>query len=77
MSLQERGIQPAEFSHIVAPVTMIHGEADPHPGRLIHESLKPFIARLTYVEIPECGHEPWIERRAEEAFYTVLTECLL
>jgi pimeloyl-ACP methyl ester carboxylesterase len=76
VSLQERGIQPAEFSRIAAPVTMIHGEADPHPGRLIHESLKPFIARLTYVEIPDCGHKPWIERRAEEAFYGILTECL-
>jgi pimeloyl-ACP methyl ester carboxylesterase len=77
VSLQENGVQPAEFSRIGVPVTMIHGESDPHPGRLIYESLRPFIARLTYTEIPHCGHKPWIERQAEDAFYAALIQCLL
>jgi pimeloyl-ACP methyl ester carboxylesterase len=76
VALQEQGLQPAEFSRITAPVTMIHGDADPHPGRLIHESLKLFIRDLGYIEILRCGHKPWIERHAAEAFHAILTECL-
>ena len=76
VSLQEQGLQPAEFSRITAPVTMIHGDADPHPGRLIYESLQPFIARLAYLELPHCGHKPWIERQAMDAFQATLIESL-
>ncbi len=76
LRLQEDGTQPAEFRHITAPVTMVHGAADPHPGRLIYESLQPFIRRLAYVEIPQCGHKPWIERHAAEAFRAALIRCL-
>jgi pimeloyl-ACP methyl ester carboxylesterase len=76
LSLQEQGLQPAEFSHITAPVTLIHGDADPHPGRLIYESLRPVIRELAYVEIPQCGHKPWIERRAADIFHAALIQCL-
>jgi pimeloyl-ACP methyl ester carboxylesterase len=77
VSLQEHGLQPAEFSRITAPVTMLHGDADPHPGRLICESLRPFIAQLTYLELPHCGHKPWIERQTMEAFHTALSQRLI
>jgi pimeloyl-ACP methyl ester carboxylesterase len=76
LSLQEKGVQPAEFSGITCPVTMLHGEADPHPGRLIYESLRPFIGNLAYIKIPRCGHKPWIERQAAEPFYAALVRCL-
>jgi pimeloyl-ACP methyl ester carboxylesterase len=76
VALQEQRVQPAEFSRITAPVTMIHGDADPHPGRLIHASLTPFIRDIRYIEVPRCGHKPWIERHAAEAFDAVLVECL-
>ncbi len=76
LSLQEQGVQPAEFSRITAPVTLIHGAADPHPGRLIYESPRPFIRTLRYLEIPRCGHKPWIERHAAGAFHALLIQCL-
>ena len=76
VSLQEQGIQPAEFAAVKAPVTMIHGDADPHPGRLIFESLEPIISNIQYRELSRCGHTPWIERHAKEAFYELLGECL-
>jgi pimeloyl-ACP methyl ester carboxylesterase len=76
VSLQEQGVQPAEFARITAPVTMIHGQADPHPGPLIYESLRPHIRTLRYIEIPQCGHKPWIERHAATAFYAALIQCL-
>ncbi len=74
--LQERGVQPAEFARIQAPVTMIHGDRDPHPGPLIYESLAPLIPSIQYRELSRCGHMPWIEREASDAFYALLTECL-
>ena len=76
VSLQQQGIQPAEFARIEAPVTMIHGDADPHPGRLIFESLGPFVRDIQYRELPRSGHTPWIERHAREAFYELLLDCL-
>jgi len=62
LSVQDKGVQPAEFEKINARVTMIHGDSDPHPGKLIYESLEPFIRDLRYREIQRCGHIPWIER---------------
>ena len=76
ISLQERGIQPAEFARIKAPVTMIHGDEDPHPGLLIYKSLVTFIQHLQYREVPKCGHTPWIERAAKDQFFQILMECL-
>jgi pimeloyl-ACP methyl ester carboxylesterase len=76
VSLQEQGVQPAEFARIEAPVTMIHGDGDPHPGRRIFESLRPHVRDIQYRELSRCGHTPWIERHAREAFYELLSECL-
>lgn len=76
LSLQERGLQPAEFKAIKARVTMIHGDDDPHPGGLIYESLTPYIRDIRYRELHRCGHIPWIEREARDVFYQLLLECL-
>jgi len=76
VSLQEQGVQPAEFARIEGSVAMIHGCEDPHPGRLIHESLMPFIRNIQYHELLRCGHKPWIEREAKDRFYELLTACL-
>ena len=76
LSLQEQGIQPAEFVGISAPVTMIHGDEDPHPGPLIHDSLAPFIRNLKYLGLARCGHTPWIEKEAGDHFHKILTQCL-
>ena len=43
--LQTEGAYPAAFSKIESPVLMLHGAADPHPGRMISASLKPPFAR--------------------------------
>ncbi len=76
LALQEDGVQPAEFSNIMVPVIMIHGREDPHPGRLIRKSLEPYLKDFRYRELPDCGHTPWIERGAREAFYDLLRSCL-
>lgn len=76
LALQKQGVQPAEFSNIRVAVIMIHGREDPHPGRLVRKSLEPYLKDFQYQELPNCGHTPWIERGAREAFYDLLSSCL-
>lgn len=66
--LQESGVYPAAFARISAPVLMLHGSYDPHPGEAIRDSLLPFVPKLEYQAFERCGHTPWIERHAREAF---------
>jgi pimeloyl-ACP methyl ester carboxylesterase len=74
--LQDEGLYPASFSAIRAPVLMLHGAFDPHPGTMIRDSLLPFIPQLEYREWERCGHYPWLERAAREEFFAVLIEWL-
>ena len=76
MRLQREGIQPEEFRGIQAPVLMLHGDADPHPGSMIHESLVPFIRDIRYRAFARCGHTPWLERHARDEFLAVLGDAL-
>jgi pimeloyl-ACP methyl ester carboxylesterase len=74
--LQREGIYPAAFAAIGAPVLMLHGDADPHPGRLISDDLRTYIPQLEYQELPKCGHSPWLERQARHAFFETLNAWL-
>jgi len=76
LRLQEEGQEPLAFSAVSAPVCMLHGADDPHPGRAIHATLGEFLPQIEYVEIDRCGHEPWRERHAREAFLASLRERL-
>jgi len=76
LRLQAEGVYPAAFAAIAAPVVMLHGDFDPHPGRMIAESLRPHLPRLQYVEIAAAGHEPWRERRNRERFLALLHDVL-
>ncbi len=68
VKLQEQGYYPAALATITAPVLMVHGENDPHPGELIRASLAPHLPQLEYHELARCGHYPWRERHARAAF---------
>ncbi len=72
LRLQREGIEPAIFARIRVPVLMLHGDDDPHPGPAIRDVLQRFVPQLGYASLPECGHEPWRERRAREPFFAVL-----
>ena len=74
--LQDEGVYPAAFAAIDAPVLMLHGADDPHPGSMIRASLAPHVRRLEYVEWPRCGHYPWLERHARTAFFATLRGAL-
>jgi len=70
--LIDSGVYPAAFEAITCPTLMIHGAVDPHPGSLTRDDLKAHMPRLDYVELSECGHSPWLERRARHAFFDAL-----
>ena len=74
--LQDEGVYPAAFEAITAPAIMLHGDHDPHPGRMIFEGLRPHLADLIYVELQHCGHYPWIERLAAPTFFQLLRQAL-
>jgi pimeloyl-ACP methyl ester carboxylesterase len=74
--LQEEGEYPAAFSAVDAPVIMLHGTVDPHPGRMIRASLEPHLPQLEYREWARCGHYPWLESAVREEFLQSLREWL-
>jgi pimeloyl-ACP methyl ester carboxylesterase len=74
--LQETGVYPAAFAGIRAPVIMLHGAADPHPGQMIRSSLDPYLPQLEYRQWDRSGHYPWLEKAVQTEFYAALTEWL-
>ncbi len=72
LRLQENGVYPNAFDAIRAPVLMLHGSADPHPGPMIRDSLLPYLPHLEYREWERCGHYPWLERAVREEFLEAL-----
>ncbi len=59
-------------SSIQCPVVAIHGDYDPHPFEGIEKPLTPVLKHFRFILLTECGHYPWIERKARDRFYTVL-----
>ena len=59
---------------IACPVVAIHGAYDPHPRAGIEGPLSSVLRDFRFIELEECGHYPWIERRARERFFTLLRE---
>jgi pimeloyl-ACP methyl ester carboxylesterase len=76
LRLQAEGVYPAAFAAIDAPVLMLHGAFDPHPGQMIRAGLEPYLPQLECREWERCGHYPWLERWAREEFFAVLREWL-
>ncbi len=74
--LQDDGTYPNAFAAIESPILMMHGQYDPHPGRMIRDSLLPFLPQLEYREFERCGHSPWIERASREQFFSGICEWL-
>ena len=72
LRLQDEGFLPGAFAAIEAPVLMLHGEVDPHPGGMIRDRLRTFIPHLEYHELPRCGHYPWLEAKARDPFLAIL-----
>ncbi len=62
---------------IACPVVALHGDHDPHPADGVRAPLARVLRDFRFVSIEQCGHYPWVERRARERFYTLLKSELL
>ncbi len=58
------------------PVIAIHGDYDPHPSEGVREPLQAVLKSFLFILLENCGHMPWIEKRAKDKFYSVLTGVL-
>jgi pimeloyl-ACP methyl ester carboxylesterase len=61
---------------IRCPVVAIHGSYDPHPLEGV-EILETVLDDFRLVRLERCGHTPWLERQAKDAFFSALEEELL
>jgi pimeloyl-ACP methyl ester carboxylesterase len=57
---------------INCPVTVIHGEYDPHPLDGIRLPLGKRIKDFQVYILDKCGHDPWKEKYACERFYEII-----
>lgn len=57
---------------ISCPVLAIHGDHDPHPAEGVREPLTRTLTDFRFILLKKCGHRPWTERFARDAFYTLL-----
>jgi len=60
--------------NITCPVVAIHGDYDPHPADGVNIPLAKELTNFRFVLLEKCGHRPWIERNASEAFYKLLVK---
>ena len=54
------------------PVVAIHGDYDPHPAQGVQKPLSGVLKDFRFILLKECGHSPWMERRARDRFYKII-----
>lgn len=70
--LRRSGKLLAFAKNISCPVTAIHGDYDPHPAEGVRKPLSAVLDNFRFILLRNCGHMPWIERRARDEFYRIL-----
>jgi pimeloyl-ACP methyl ester carboxylesterase len=74
--MRASGALLAEAARIECPAIAIHGDYDPHPAEGVREPLRRTLRDFRFVLLPRCGHTPWLERGARDAFYRALRKAL-
>jgi pimeloyl-ACP methyl ester carboxylesterase len=69
-----KGALKEVFSTIEVPAIVIHGDFDPHPLEGIRPLLESSLRQVAFTILPECGHYPWIERKARDRFFGILRQ---
>ncbi len=70
--LRQRGDLLALGRRITCPVIAIHGDTDPHPLAGIQQPLASVLRDFRLHVLARCGHYPWLEREARDAFFDLL-----
>jgi pimeloyl-ACP methyl ester carboxylesterase len=61
---------------ISCSVVAMHGDWDPHPAGGVREPLQAVLKSFQFILLEECGHKPWMERRAKDKFYSLLKKSI-
>lgn len=62
-----------QASLVKCPVLAIHGDYDPSPSEGVREPLaRVLTARFDFRLLRNCGHTPWLERRARDELHEIL-----
>lgn len=75
-ALRTSGGLSKALSKIRCPVLVLHGKEDPHPVEGVLRPLKEKGADVTACILSQCGHSPFLERNAADAFYDQLSRFL-
>ena len=67
--IRDRGDWPDILRNLTCPITAIHGADDPHPAHGVFETLVAAQPNTQTILLEKCGHKPWRERQAQDAFY--------
>jgi pimeloyl-ACP methyl ester carboxylesterase len=70
--LRRSGKLRALGKQIRCRVVAIHGDYDAHSAEGVKIPLSSVIKNFRFILLKDCGHRPWIERAAKDAFYTLL-----
>lgn len=71
-ALRSSGELLALGKRIACPVVAIHGDYDPHPADGIRGPLSAVLEDFRFILLENCGHYPWKERQARDAFFEIL-----
>jgi predicted GNAT family acetyltransferase/pimeloyl-ACP methyl ester carboxylesterase len=72
--LRRSGALLESARRLQCPVLAIHGDYDPHPADGVRRPLSAVVRDFRFVLLERCGHRPWIERQARDAFYARLED---
>jgi pimeloyl-ACP methyl ester carboxylesterase len=70
--LRHQGVLLELGRRIRCPVVAIHGDYDPHPAEGVREPLSRVVKDFRFILLEKCGHLPWTERQARDAFFRIL-----
>ncbi len=62
------------FRRITCPITVIHGTHDSHPPEGVTRPLEETGVPFRFHPLDRCGHSPWKEKYAKEAFLSLLKD---
>ena len=72
---RRRNMSLIRLAHSIrCPVVAIHGDYDPHPADGVSVPLTRELSDFKFILLKKCGHRPWIERNASEAFFNILVK---
>jgi pimeloyl-ACP methyl ester carboxylesterase len=57
---------------VACPVVSIHGDRDPHPAEGVEAPLAAVLKDFRFILLKNCGHTPWLERCARDAFFEAM-----